>query len=857
MSTTLNRWWTGTIPAWRAACSSAARCSPPGARKRVVLLSDGRENLGDAVAEAHLLREAGIRVDVARIGGTPGPEVRVDALEVPANLHIGERFALTVRLTSTVRTATTLQILEDGSLVRSERLDVRPGEAALSYTLLSRTAGIHRYKAVIQPAVDTLGQNNEASAIAAVAGPPRVLVAEGYPGAGANAVAALRAAKIDTAVLPGYAVPTDLPTLQRYAGVVLADVPADELGQEAMGALRQFVGDLGHGLVALGGANSFGVGNYGHTPLEEALPVRMDLPKRKDLPTAAVVLIVESLESQDKVNISKQAAKGVVGLLNPSDQIAISDAQSGMVVPLQYVADKSKIDAAIDAMQPGDPGSYTPYLHDALLALKGTTAQTKHIILLGDGDAQDNYRPLLQQITAAGIAVSTIETNASAQSDFATMRDIARWGKGKYYPADNVSSIPRVFVTVAKAVAHSSLIEDTFYPAQDAPSPIMAGIDAVPALHGYVVTTPKPLSTIVLASPKSDPILAQWQYGLGRAVAWTSDSQGRWSADWLANPATRRIWSAMVNWVLPPPQSERLLLSASSSGGIATVGVDSTDGAAYRQVTARVVGPGGASTVTLQPTAPNHYEAQFPTGSEGAYMLDVQARLAGTGAVRGVSGGLVVPYAPDYRDSGPDDARLAAIAQAGGGAVLTGPRASFADNLPSVAAPASLQLPLLLLALLLLPLDVAARRLVLEREDWMALLATVTRRSGATGPAQPVSAPLAAIRGRRQARHAAPPTSGSTTEPISNGAPAALPPPKQAPVRGSGEVRQAPASSPTPAPSGAATLEGPPSVPTQTPARAAPPERTQAPGTPLGTADTDGRDSSSRLLEAKRRRRSG
>ncbi|HWE63658.1 MAG TPA: VWA domain-containing protein [Chloroflexota bacterium] len=831
---------------------------PTGYRRRVVAITDGRQNLGDAVSEARLLHAEGIRVDVAPITITPGPDVRVDGVDVPGSLHVGERFSLTVRLTSTVATRTAIQITADNQVIYSGSAQVPVGSSVLTYPVTARGAGVHTYNVTIQPADDTIPHNNGGSAFATVLGPPRVLVVEGAPGFGVNVVAALRAGKIATDTVEAYQMPPDLAGLQKYAAVVLVDASADLLGPDATSALRSYVQDLGRGLVVLGGVNSYGVGGYGGTPLEDVLPVKMELPKRKDLPTAAVVLVVESLESDLNVNISKQAAKGVIGLLTPEDMIAVSDANAGLVVPLQHVTNRVAIDGAIDAMDPGDPITYADYLNQAYNVLKSAKAQTKHIILLGDGDAQDDYQPLIKKIAKAGIQISTIETNAVTPDEFQTMKDIARWGNGHYYPADNIATIPQVFLKVARTVAHTSIIEGKFYPAQDAASSILDGINAVPPLDGYVVTTPKPLSTVVLASPKSDPILAQWQYGLGRAVAWTSDSQGRWTASWLANPGTKHIWASMVNWVLPPPQSASLSLSASAAGGIATIGVDTLDGANYRSITARVVDPtNSAQTVTLQPTAPNHYEAQIQAGQEGAYLIDVQAARTGNIAVRSASGGLVVPYAPDYRDSGPDPTTMQAIAAAGGGSVISRPAQAFADNLPPVDAPTPLQTPLLLFALLLLPLDVAVRRLVLGREDWQALLAALPRRrSAVTGSGQPAFAPLAGLRTRRATRpgvaRAAAPIS-QTTAPVTHRAGTET---ETAPAIGTGVAR--PSLQGLRARRSAARQQAQPS---SIPAAGLPaaqvdeaPRATPAP-VPAPSRAEPGASSTSRLLDAKRRRR--
>jgi hypothetical protein len=75
---------------------------------------------------------------------------------------------------------------------------------------------------------------------------------------------------------------------------------------------------------------------------------------------------------------------------------------------MQDVVDKAAIDRAIDTLHPVDPLSYKPALTAAYNVLQHTNARIKHIILLGDGDAEDSYYPLVTQIHKAGITISTV-----------------------------------------------------------------------------------------------------------------------------------------------------------------------------------------------------------------------------------------------------------------------------------------------------------------------------------------------------------------------------------------------------------------------------------------------------------------
>lgn len=301
-------------------------------------------------------------------------------------------------------------------------------------------------------------------------------------------------------------------------------------------------------------------------------------------------------------------------------------------------------------------------------------------------------------------------------------------------------------------------------------------------LGGYVVTKPRGSAQAVLVSQRGDPLLAQWHYGLGRAIAWTSDSEGRWTAAVNSWDRGGVFWSALVDWTLPPEDAP-FQVRGSVSDGEAVLAVEGEvqDGAA---LTARVVGPDLAgSDVPLRATAPGRYEARFPAAGQGSYLVRVTEKGA-DGQQRSAIGGLVVPYPPDYADLGAFGAGgvdlLERIAASTGGASLSEARASFAGNLPPAFGSVPLAWWLLMAAAVLLPLDVAARRLHFRRGDlaaWVgpvrARLATGQARSAHAESASPV---LSHLRERRTGRVHATTTSRTTT---ALGESAPLKPPQQ------------------------------------------------------------------------------
>ena len=61
-------------------------------------------------------------------------------------------------------------------------------------------------------------------------------------------------------------------------------MPANRLTEKQMELIRTYVQDLGGGFMMLGSENSYGLGGYYKTPIEEVLPVRTDTEKKKEDP---------------------------------------------------------------------------------------------------------------------------------------------------------------------------------------------------------------------------------------------------------------------------------------------------------------------------------------------------------------------------------------------------------------------------------------------------------------------------------------------------------------------------------------------------------------------------------------------
>jgi uncharacterized membrane protein len=755
----------------------AAAILPTNSQRHIVLLTDGNQNLEDALQEAQILQQEGIRLDIVPLPSTSGNEARIDSMNAPTTLRINEHFLLHIKVSSTITQDATIRIYLDNALVTTQPIKITSGEQELSFDLAAPSSGFHTFRAVLEAPLDTIQQNNEASAFVNVQGPPTVLVVEGTGGSGQNIVSALKASGIQVDTADPSGVPTTLDGLARYGSIILADVSAISLGNTRMQALQSFVRDLGHGLVVSGGQNSYSLGSYAGTPLEQTLPVRMDIPQHKDTPSIAVVLIVESLEATLPINISKEAAKGVVNFLSPRDQVAISAGYGKLEIPMQYVTDRTKIDKAIDNLNPGDPESYTPDLVNAEKELLKTNAKIKHIILLGDGDAFDStYVATATRIAGEQITISTVATNSASPQEFATMQQIASAGKGRYYPANDQSAIPQILLEETQRASRRSVIADTFQPATVGNNPILTGLNGLPHLDGYVATTPKPAGQMVLVSHLDDPVLSVWQYGLGRAAAWTSDASGLWTKEWLSWDQAARWWANVVTWSLPATDDNALHVSGTFVNANGHLSVDLTSGIpaanTQQEVQATILAPDQSQqTVPLQPTAPEHWEGNFVTPQTGTYFIKVLWQAKGNSTTDSsnqlsTETAIVVPYSPEYQTQGTDLRILKQLARAGEGTILSqqDPASAFTQTLKPAWALTPITFWLLILAALLLPIDIAARRLVVldfitATYSWIrARLKPTSTKQGdgqaqGTGSAQgttPTVASLNTIRAKRE-----------------------------------------------------------------------------------------------------------
>jgi Mg-chelatase subunit ChlD len=724
---------------------------PPESAHRMVILSDGATTSGDAQNAARLAQAAGVELVVVPIIAQSTNEVLVSEVTAPTQLRQGDQFNLDVAIESSQAVQAQVSVLAGGALVFEASVSLKQGTQTLSLPLTAGQPGFLSYQVQVSPlSDDTYYQNNTSYSFSQVSGPPRILMVappsgeslgfrgETRPDEFSSLKLALETAGTIVELVEPYALPAELPALVEYASIILVDVPARQLTAGQMDALQSYVRDLSGGLVIVGGPTSYGVGGYFRTPLEKILPVDMQIKDEQRRPTLTMIFIIDHSGSMSelsggatKLDLAKEAAIRSVELLQPSDRVGVIafDDMATWVVPITELSDPSEIQAAIGTIRIGGGTDILAGLQAMAAEIPNDDSLSKHVILLTDGGANPAGIPELvaKMNEEYGVTLTTVGVGRDAAP---FLPELAELGGGRYHFAADPSSIPSIFTEETSLATRAYIIEETFIPSLTSVSPILENIQAIPPLFGYVGTSAKDNAQTILVSPKGDPILAAWRYGLGKSVAFTSDATGRWASSWVAWNSFPTFWAQVVGYTISDRLLSGLQVSVEMKGEQARLLLDAADleGGGFLNgymIQANIVFPDGdTETVSLHQIAPGRYETTFTPTEEGAYLI----RLAGEAPQPGAAGisetvGWVLSYSPEYRQLQADPDALVRVALAADGKIASvDPAEAFTHTLSAPRSSRPIWPWLLLTAILLLPVDIAVRRLVITQRDWQMMI---------------------------------------------------------------------------------------------------------------------------------------
>lgn len=671
---------------------------------RFVLLTDGNETKGDVLEFATKLKGSTMSIDVVPFQQKVSNDVSLKSFVSPQVAYAGEQQQLVTEIYATEEGQGELLLYENDQLIHREAVVLTEGSNVFTYKHSMKSEGLVKYEAVVQVGEDAIYENNKLTSITMVQSEPRLLIVNGYDIASPIA-AALGQQAIAHDVIAPESLPNDLSNYLQYNAIIFDNVPGHLVGEAKMLVIEQAVKNFGVGFAMIGGENSFGLGGYFKTPIEALLPVEMEIKGKEQLPSLGLVIVLDRSGSMygSKLELAKEAAARSVELLRDEDTlgfIAFDDRPWEIIEtgPLQ-----SK-DEAVDTILSVTPGGGTEIYRSLALAyenLADLQLQRKHIILLTDGQSQPgNYEELIEEGKGNNITLSTVAIGSDA--DGALLQQLSEIGSGRFYDVIDEQTIPSILSRETAMISRTYIEDNPFYPTIYS----AAGWDAlfaqgVPQMNAYIGTTAKQGAIVVAESEKEDPVLAQWQYGLGKTFAFTSDSTGKWTGDWARWQDWGMFWQTMLSQMLPSYNDIAYDVRLEADGSFMIT--DPTNEAAFLDIVA-VNEMGEELDTQLEMISASQVRATVDT-EQGLIFF----RIADEEQTI-YQAGLTVPYSTEYELKPVNNSMLEELTAQTGGAILEEPTEVFRDFTTKGAERQNIAAWLMLAGMLLFFIDITIRR---------------------------------------------------------------------------------------------------------------------------------------------------
>jgi Mg-chelatase subunit ChlD len=628
---------------------------PEEAEKRLVLITDGNET--DDVAKQHILlaRRMGVKIFPVIPPSGKQPEVSLEKFILPPLVREGSAFnvRLIVRNGNDKPVRGNATVLANDQTLTRQEINLEPGLSVLEVPAQILQRGNYLLRAEIKAAPDTIAGNNKQSGNLAVAGKIRSLVITDNPKT--HLVRALQMKEVQTEFRRPEGIPTQIAELLDYNCLVFDDIGRGGITAQQMNVVESYVRDFGGGFLLAGGLRTFGDLGYKGTTVERILPVtfREQRPKKKKRTPIALFIVVDrsnsmgynskvrGLHDGQKMKYAQKAALELLGQLQDSDYAgAIAfDSEPYLLAPLGFLANnRAELTDRISRLQYGGGTDFYSALETASDQLAQTRGAIRHILLLTDGDSNrspaDHY-PLVASVAQRQISITTVRIG----SDTVNLQLLSYMSEktgGRFYHVEDVEILPQLMIKDTKQVMREK-DDDEDKPKEIIPrvgdrGMILQGLEDFPSLEEYMLTKPKTGADVQLytdVQKEQDPLLATWQYGLGKVVVVTFDPSGAGSSDWIRWDGYSKFWSQAVRWAIRDETPWDYRLSMQVRGERTVLQAESFDNDEEGVLQVRVPRGGQSDELTLMPVAPRVYEAVLSGRRQGSVPVTVLKRKAG------------------------------------------------------------------------------------------------------------------------------------------------------------------------------------------------------------------------------------
>ncbi len=664
------------------AVSKALTLIPGEYSKRLVVLTDGKETRGDIRNMAQALTAGQAELLTLLYENEEIPDAYIDNVTLPAYLHPGDKYSITVLVESNYDTDAVIALYNGSSQTAANNVHLNKGSNRFIFSAQvdanTDSGATENLRVQVQAQGDTCQENDFFSAYSVVETPPRVLVISGRNVSISGFASVLSAAGCDYNVVSARNAPDNINDMLDYKSIILVNTYIDDLPEKFLDNLETYVKDYGCGFICCGGEDSFALGGYRGTVLETVLPVDMQLRGVNEMPTMAMVMVIDRSGSMtgsvgnfgiSNLDIAVRAAEVAVDNLNDSDYVGILtfDDQYKWQVELRLADDKAAIKDKIKQISDGGGTTIKPALQEAVRVLTGSEASIKHIVLLTDGMGEtDNFADVIGDCTDSDITLSTVAVGDS--SDTRLLRHLADQCGGRYYYSDESSDIPKIFAQEVFLGGDSYIQNGVFSLAVQQSHELTSNLfpGGWPTLYGYISATPKTASSpVIVSGDKGDPILTVWQYGLGRTAAWNSDVTGEWTGAFAGQEDYVQLWKRIVDYSTGNAGMGEDSVNVVTVGERTEVDYQTSDYGSATEILVTVIDPNGNTTEEkLHATAPGKYKTEISTLQTGLYHFNIR-RTEGGEIQNYMTTAAAVQFSDEYKFDVSADAYIRFVEQYG------------------------------------------------------------------------------------------------------------------------------------------------------------------------------------------------
>lgn len=646
--------------------------------KRLVLLTDGKENEGNLSNLTYSLTGNQVKLQVVQMKNEIGSEVYIDGMKLSKTVKVGDTFQVEVTVQSSVKTSAELSLYQGSKLKKKEQVTLQTGSNTFLFKDTLTEGGLKTYRAEIVAKDDTQKKNNQYTAFTQAKEGEKLLLIEGKTGQGKEFARMLKEIHNNYNVVSAAQAPDTLQGMMAYKAMIMLDVYAEDLPDGFIDSLESYVKDYGGGFVTIGGENSYALGGYRNTSIEKVLPVKMDLTGEKQIPSMGIAYVIDHSSSmsseggeKSKLSIAKGATIKALENMRDIDQVGVLqfDHAYGWVVPFQKADDKEGITEKIHGISNGGSTSIYPALKEAVKKVKNQDVTLKHVILLSDGEdgvAFYQYEELLKEMEKQKITLSTVAVGTDADSRL--MKRLAEGGNGRFYQTDENTDLPRIFAQEVYLSTQSYLNNRKFTPTIRQSKDLLEGVaeDGLPSLLGYVSTSAKDTATVYLESDKQEPILASWRYGLGRTIAFTSDGENKWTGNYANWDKYTTLWKNILQWVIPEEDSGEGVLELEQKGS--GVHLTYTTKKGNKNTKVQVISTnedGEKEKIQLDATGVGKFEKDIHFSDTGVHVIGLTQKN-GDKVVENKNTAVAIQYSMEYRYLEKNDGFKKVVKQMGG-----------------------------------------------------------------------------------------------------------------------------------------------------------------------------------------------